>query len=64
MEGQNTSTICALSTVQGKGAIAVIRMSGLNSIKIADQIFRPAKGGPLSQTPGQRLRFGTINWLT
>lgn len=61
MEGQNTNTICALSTVQGKGAIAVIRMSGLNSIKIADQIFRPAKGGPLSQTPGQRLRFGTIN---
>ncbi len=61
MEGQNINTICALSTVQGKSAIAVIRMSGPDSIKIADQIFTPAKGGPLSLTPGQRLRYGTID---
>lgn len=61
MDGQNINTICALSTVQGKSAIAVIRVSGPNSIKIADQIFTPAKGGSVLQTPGQRLRYGTIS---
>ncbi len=61
MERLNINTICALSTVQGKSAIAVIRMSGPDSIKIADTIFTPANGVSLSQTSGQRVRFGTIS---
>ncbi len=54
------STICALSTVQGKGAIAVIRVTGENSIIIVDSIFKPLKGKPLSETPGNRVRYGSI----
>ena len=54
------STICALSTVQGKGAIAVIRISGNDAISIADYIFKPFKGKSLSETPGNRVRFGSV----
>ncbi len=39
----NTETICALSTAQGQGAIAIIRLSGEKSIEIADRIFRAKK---------------------
>ena len=54
------STICALSTVEGKGAIAVIRLSGPEAINITDSIFKPAKGAPLHKTKSYRLRFGAI----
>ena len=54
------STICALSTVEGKGAIAVIRLSGPMAISITDSIFKPAKGAPLHKTKSYRLRFGAI----
>ncbi len=53
-------TICALSTVEGKGAIAVIRLSGPMAISITDSIFKPAKGAPLHKTKSYRLRFGVI----
>lgn len=33
-------TIAAISTPTGEGAIAVVRMSGLDAVKIADKIFR------------------------
>lgn len=38
---QNSNTIVALSTPMGRGAIAVVRMSGDNAIEIAKQIFTP-----------------------
>lgn len=37
-------TICAVSTPPGSGAIAVIRLSGKDSLKIALRLFKPAKG--------------------
>lgn len=37
-------TICAISTAMQLGAIAIIRMSGKDSFKIAKKIFRSAKG--------------------
>lgn len=54
-------TICAISTVQGNGAIAVIRLSGEKALAIADSIFKPVKKGKLlSQQATQTLHFGTI----
>ena len=35
------STICAISTAPGVGGIAVIRVSGPDTFKICDRIFRP-----------------------
>lgn len=60
MATNNTDTICALSTVQGRSAIALIRVSGPDAIAVTDKIFKPIKGNSLSETQGYRLRFGTI----
>jgi tRNA modification GTPase len=55
---QNTSdTIVALSTASGKGAIAVVRLSGPDAITITDTIFY---GKNLSQQASHTLHFGTI----
>ena len=51
------STICALSTPQGIGAIGVVRLSGLDAIKITNAIF---KGKDLDQQPSHTVHFGKI----
>ena len=51
------STICALSTPQGIGAIGVVRLSGLDAIKITNVIF---KGKDLDQQPSHTVHFGKI----
>ncbi|MFH1090063.1 MAG: tRNA uridine-5-carboxymethylaminomethyl(34) synthesis GTPase MnmE, partial [Pseudomonadota bacterium] len=38
-------TIAAISTPVGAGGIAIIRVSGTSSSKVAERIFRPAKSG-------------------
>lgn len=40
-----TDTIVALATPDGAGAIAVLRLSGTDSVLIADKIFRSARSG-------------------
>ena len=55
------STICAISTSAGMGAIAVIRLSGSDSIKITDEIFRsPDKSKKLTGQGANTLHFGQI----
>ncbi|MFA5850221.1 MAG: tRNA uridine-5-carboxymethylaminomethyl(34) synthesis GTPase MnmE [Bacteroidales bacterium] len=55
-----SDTICALATVQGTSALAVIRVSGSDSIKIVDSVFKPYRGADLSNTSGYNLKFGGI----
>lgn len=52
-------TICAPATIPGSGAIAIIRVSGNESMAIADKIVS-LKGASLSETEGYRLRYGSI----
>ena len=52
-------TICAPATIPGTGAISIIRVSGEDSLAIADKVIE-VKGGSLSETEGYRLRYGTI----
>jgi tRNA modification GTPase len=55
------STICALSTSPGAGAIAVIRLSGGKAMDIADQVFRsPAKHKKLNTQKANTLHFGEL----
>lgn len=55
------STICAISTSPGMGAIAVIRLSGTESIQIADQIFRSSvEGKKLAEQKANTLHFGAV----
>lgn len=52
-------TICAPATIPGTGAISIIRVSGEDSLAIADKVI-DVKGKSLSETEGYRLRYGTI----
>lgn len=56
-----SDTICAISTAPGSGAIAVIRLTGINAITITDKVFTAAKQGlKLANAPGNTIHFGTI----
>ncbi len=58
MQGYETEdTICALSTASGVGAIAVIRLSGEDSIPIVDKLFA---GKNLLAQEANTLHFGKI----
>lgn len=53
----NQDTIVALATTPGVSAIAVIRLSGQNSISITKQVF---KGKDLTKQPSHTAHFGKI----
>ncbi|MCK9305487.1 MAG: tRNA uridine-5-carboxymethylaminomethyl(34) synthesis GTPase MnmE [Bacteroidales bacterium] len=55
-----SETICAISSPPGVGALAVIRISGKNSIFIISRLFEPFKGSTLSETRSHSLRYGVI----
>ncbi len=57
----DTSTICAISTPAGKGAIAVVRLSGPDAIHICDKLFffKDSRKKLASQKPNT-LHFGSI----
>jgi tRNA modification GTPase len=40
---KDQSTICAIATAPGMGAIAVLRLSGINAIAIADSVYKSPK---------------------
>lgn len=50
-------TICAISTSQGIGAIAIIRISGPDSIDIVNKIF---KGNNLKVVKSHTINYGYI----
>lgn len=52
-------TICAPATIPGTGAISIIRVSGKESLEIADKVI-DTKGVPIAETEGYRLRYGTV----
>ena len=53
-------TIAAISTPLGKGGIAIIRISGQESIKIADKIFESSKGKSLLNVKSHTINHGYI----
>ncbi len=54
--GHNNDTICALSTANGMGAIAVIRVSGSQALEIVSAIFSK----DLSEVVSHTAHFGRI----
>ena len=55
------STICAISTSPGVGAIAVIRLSGGDAISVADKVFKSSKSGKkLADQAANTIHFGKI----
>ncbi|MGC4022262.1 MAG: tRNA uridine-5-carboxymethylaminomethyl(34) synthesis GTPase MnmE [Cyclobacteriaceae bacterium] len=54
----NDETIVALATAQGISAIAVIRLSGKDSIQLTQKVF---KGKNLTEQPSHTIHFGTLH---
>ncbi len=54
------STIAAISTPYGTGGISIIRISGVDAIKIASQIFKPSSSVSLCDVPTHTIHHGRI----
>ena len=55
-----TTTIAAIATAPGMGAIAVIRLSGSKAISIADKVFSSVQGKFLSKQKSHTIHLGHI----
>ena len=53
-------TCAAISTAHGKAGIAVIRMTGSDSVNIASKVFFPRSGKKLVDVPHAKAVFGDI----
>ena len=54
------STIAAVSTGNIVSAIGILRLSGEETFAIADQVFRPLDGRPLSHHKRREMVYGTL----
>jgi tRNA modification GTPase len=59
----NNDTIVALATAPGTGAIAVLRLSGKDTIGIVEKVFtnKSQERKTLQDKPGNTIHFGLIN---
>ena len=53
-----SDTIAAIATGRMRTALGVLRLSGPEAVRIAEETFRPAGGGKLTDKPPHRLSLG------
>lgn len=53
-------TIAAIATPLAEGGISVIRVSGEKAVEIAEKVFRPISGKPVSEMKGYTAAYGEI----
>lgn len=53
-------TIAAIATAPGAGAIAIIRLSGSNAIKIAEKVIKTKSSKKLSEQKPNTIHFGEV----
>ena len=58
--GNLNDTIAAISTAIGEACIAIVRMSGDNSINIIDEIFKSASGKKMAEAENRKFLYGHI----
>lgn len=56
----NQDTIVALATPSGAGAVAIIRISGNNSITVANEVFRSVRNKDLTKQKTHTIHLGHI----
>ena len=56
----DNTTIAAISTAHGIGAIAVVRLSGDKAVDICDNVFLSPSGKKLVSQPANTLHFGSL----
>ena len=52
--------IAAIATNPVPSAIGIVRLSGDGALSLADRVFRPADGRPLSAHTGRHLVYGGV----
>ena len=57
---KNEDTISAIATAAGNSGVGVVRISGENSIEIADKIFFAANKKSLANSPDRKIIFGHV----
>jgi tRNA modification GTPase len=55
-----TDTIAAIATGSARTAIGILRISGPKARQVAEAVFTPADGKPLSAHPSHTLVYGTL----
>ena len=53
-------TIAAISTPMGEGAIAIVRLTGDESVTIIDKIYKGPKGKKLSEATSHTIHYGHL----
>jgi tRNA modification GTPase len=56
-----TDTICAISTPIGEGGIGIVRLSGPQSIPVADRLFRSRGKTHLLEAPSHTIHHGILS---
>ena len=56
----NEGTIIAKATASGSSAISIIRISGVDSIKMVSNCFKARSGKILANQKSHTIHFGTI----
>ena len=55
-----SDTIAAVSTGSVLAGIGILRLSGDDAVAVADRVFRPASGGPMSERADRTLVYGEL----
>ena len=58
--GNLNDTIAAISTAIGEAGIAIVRMSGDDSVNIIDKIFKSASGKKMAEAENRKFLYGHI----
>ncbi|WP_346355100.1 tRNA uridine-5-carboxymethylaminomethyl(34) synthesis GTPase MnmE [Azotosporobacter soli] len=53
-------TISAVATAVGEGGIGIIRLSGVNAVKVAENLFKPTNKSPVAQLASHQLTYGKV----
>ncbi len=53
-------TVCAIATPAAVGGISVVRISGERAAEVAEKVFRPVSGRPISEMRGYTAAYGKI----
>lgn len=55
-----SGTICAIATPAAVGGLSVVRISGERAFEVAEKVFKPASGKPVTEMMGYTAAYGKI----
>lgn len=60
MYGFDQESIIAQCTPRGAGALALLRLSGIDALEIADSFCKPSSGNKITALPSHTIHYGTV----